>query len=253
MVEHKRFQILDSFAIKWIAIASMVIDHFGSIVMDGVVAPYMTNDSIIFTADMPFFVRYTFAIKNVCEVLGSIGFPLFCFLLAEGFVHTRNRLTYGIRMGIFALISEIPFDLAHYQQALNFSLQNVMFTLCVGIFTLWAVSQAEEKLSGRKPLQILCIVLSVAAGCALAFLLRSEYVFLGILAIAPMYLLRKNPYLRLLGIAPLLIVSPWVLLALIPIFLYSGRRGKGSKYFFYVFYPAHFLAFAGIAYLLANR
>ena len=87
----------------------------------------------------------------------------------------------------------------------------------------------------------------------LAYLIRSEYVFLGVLSICLLYLLRDQGRLRLLGFAPLLIVSPWILLALPPAMLYNGQRGKGMKYFFYVFYPAHLLAFAAIAWLLSNR
>lgn len=131
----QRFRILDGFTLKWIAIISMVIDHFGGIVMDGVLAPYRVDGAIYFTADMPWLIRNAPMIKTVCEALGSVAFPIFCFLLVEGFLHTRNRMRYGLRMGLFALLSEIPFNLAHNGSSLYPSLQNVMFTLCIGIFT----------------------------------------------------------------------------------------------------------------------
>ena len=75
--------------------------------------------------------------REVCEVLGSVAFPLFCFLMAEGFLHTRDRVKYGLRMGLFALLSEIPFNLAHFQTPFSLRLQNVMFTLTVGILPFW--------------------------------------------------------------------------------------------------------------------
>ena len=91
-----------------------------------------------------------------------------------------------------------------------------------------------------------------AAGMAVALLLRGEYVFLGILAVVLFYLLRDYRWFRLLGLAPLLVVSPWVLLALAPLVLYGGTRGQGLKWFFYFFYPSHFLLFAVVAWFLSQ-
>ena len=86
----------------------------------------------------------------------------------------------------------------------------------------------------------------------LAYLVRGEYVFLGVLAVALMYLLRERGKLRLLGLVPLLIASPWILLAVPLLMAYDGSRGKGNKWFFYVFYPAHFLVLAGLAQFAAQ-
>jgi len=86
-----------------------------------------------------------------------------------------------------------------------------------------------------------------AAGMVLAYLIRGEYVFMGVLAVTLVYLLRDKGRLRLLGLAPLLVVSPWTALAVPALLLYNGERGKGSKWFFYFFYPAHFLVFAALA------
>lgn len=249
----QRFRILDGFTLKWIAIISMVIDHFGGIVMDGVLVPYRVDGAIYFTADMPWFIRNAPMIKTVCEALGSVAFPIFCFLLVEGFLHTRNRIRYGLRMGLFALLSEIPFNFAHNGSVLYPSLQNVMFTLCIGIFTVYAIAWAQERLASRWALSILSVIGIALAGAGLAYLVRSEYVFLGIACIVLLYVLRSNPYWQLAGFAPLLVASPWILLAVPAVAAYNGQRGRGSQYFFYVFYPAHFLVFAGAAYLLAQR
>ena len=88
---------------------------------------------------------------------------------------------------------------------------------------------------------------NTAAGMGAALLVRGEYVFLGVLAAVLVYLLRDRGRLRVLGLAPLLIVSPWTALAVPVLLLYNGQRGKGNKWFFYVFYPAHFLVFAALA------
>lgn len=249
----EKTKLLDGFMLKRIAIISMLVDHFGSIIMDGVLSPYTVNGCISFTEDMPYIVLQAFSIKNICEIIGSIAFPLFCFLLAEGFLKTRNRLKYGTRVGIFALVSEIPFNLAHYQSLFEPKLQNVMFTLSIAIFTLILISKIEEKYRDKKITRWSLVTLATIIGMAVAFLLRGEYVFLGVLAVVLFYLLRANEYTRLLGACPLLIVSPWILLSLIPIYLYNGQRGRGYKYFFYVFYPTHFIVFAVIAYILSIR
>lgn len=247
-----KYQQLTGFGLKWIAIVSMVIDHIGSIVIDGLLAPYYHDGLIYFTADMPWLVQNSFAIKNVCEVLGSVAIPIFCFLIAEGFVHSRDQRKYGLRLLAFALISELPYNLAHYQQLFNPALQNVMFTLGVGVFTLLALKWLARRYQGRGRLLTGLSVLAVLAGCGLAFLVRGEYVFLGVLAICGFYLLRQRGWQRLLALAPLLVASPWVLLAAPALAAYNGQRGRGSKYFFYIFYPAHFLVLAAIAWLLAN-
>lgn len=252
-MNEQRFRILDGFTLKWIAIASMIIDHFGSIIMDGVLAPYRVDGVIYFTSDMPWFIRSAPMIKEVCEALGSVAFPIFCFLLVEGFLHTSNRLRYGLRIGLFALLSEIPFNLAHSNTIWHPSLQNVLFTLCVGVFTLYAIAWSQERLAARRAACVLSVIGITLAGAGLAFLIRSEYVFLGILCIVLLYVLRANRYWQLAGFAPLLIVSPWILLAVPPVTVYNGQRGHGSQYFFYVFYPVHFLVFTGIASLLAQR
>ncbi|MGI6605990.1 MAG: TraX family protein [Peptococcia bacterium] len=246
-------KLLSGFMLKWIAIIGMVVDHFGSIIIDGVLSPYVVNGSIYFTADMPYFIFHAFTIKNICGIFGDIAFPLFFFLVAEGFLKTRNRLKYGTRVGIFALISEIPYNLAHYQTIFEPKLQNVLVTLSIAIFTLILISKIEEKYQDHKTVRWVYVILSTITGMGVAFLLRGEYVFLGVLAIVLFYLLRSNEYLRLCGLCPFLIVSPWVLLSLIPITMYNGQRGKGPKYFFYIFYPAHLLLFALIAQILSNR
>ena len=101
---------LDSFQLKWIAIITMLIDHVGAIFFPG---------NLVF--------RY----------VGRIAFPIFCFQLVEGFFHTRNIEKYMLRLGIFAIISEIPYDLAFRGNILDFEHQNVFFTLFLGILMLY--------------------------------------------------------------------------------------------------------------------
>ena len=93
---------------------------------------------------------------------------------------------------------------------------------------------------------------SIAAGMAMAYIIRGEYVFMGPLAAALVYLLRNKGRLRIAGLAPLLVVSPWTALAVPFLLLYNGERGRGRKWFFYLFYPAHFLVFAALAMVIGG-
>ena len=178
--------------------------------------------------------------------------------MAEGFIHTRDRKKYTLRMLLFALLSEIPFDLAHYHTFFRLSLQNVMFTLTVSLLTLMALDWAERRAGESKGLYWALTAVITAAGMTLAYLIRGEYVFLGVLTVALLYLLRdrigEKPlyYGRLLSLVPLLVASPWILLAVPFLLAYNGSRGKGSKWFFYVFYPVHFLALVALAQLAAG-
>lgn len=237
---------LTGFTLKRIAVISMMIDHFNSFVLMPLLRSGSVDGTLVITAERTEEVRLLLTLGSICDALGRVAFPLFCFLMVEGFLHTRDQARYGLRMAVFALISELPFNLAHYHTLLAPQLQNVMFTLAVSIFTLFLIARAEEGMENA-PTRYVSIALITLAGAGAAFLLRGEYVFLGVLAAVGLYLLRDKGYLRPLGLLPLAIVSPWVLLAAPLILLYGGERGRGSKWFFYVFYPAHFLAFAALS------
>ncbi len=243
---------LSSFALKRVAVISMIFDHIGSIVIQGMLEPLRVDGMLYIGQDSAGWVRWVFQLRELCDILGAIAFPIFCFLIAEGYTHTRNKGKYTLRMFLFALLSEIPYDLAHYRMPFRFSLQNVMFTLTVSLLTLMALERAERRAGEQKKQYVALSAAITAAGMVLAYLVRGEYVFLGVLAVALMYLLRERGKLRLLGLVPLLIASPWILLAVPLLMAYDGSRGKGNKWFFYVFYPAHFLVLAGLAQFAAQ-
>lgn len=237
---------LSGFTLKRIAVVSMVIDHIGSFLLTPLLRSGAVDGTLVVTAENAGRFQTLLLLKSICDILGRLAFPLFCFLMVEGFLHTRDRGRYGLRMAVFALISELPFDLAHYQTPLAPQLQNVMVTLAVSIFTLLLITWGEARTDSVSIRYVVTALITVA-GAGVAFLLRGEYVFLGVLTAVGFYLLRDKGYFRLLGLLPLLIVSPWVCLAAPLILLYNGERGQGSKWFFYLFYPIHFLVFFGLA------
>lgn len=211
-------RILDGTALKLIALVSMVIDHLGD----------------------NFFPSLTWM-----RAIGRIAMPVFAFCIAEGYIHTRDRQSYLLRMGVFALISEIPFDLAHSGR-LDLSQQNIMFTFFLALSALTLFDYLTNRFEGTQGL-----VLGVGAVAAIAIgsvFLRTDYNFSAIGLVFIFYLLRdQSTFVRdASGAAFLALVRNvgiyrWSILGIIPIALYNGKKGRGLKLFFYVFYPAHLL------------
>ncbi len=144
---------LNSFQLKCIAVLTMIIDHTGA---------------VLFPGDLVF--RY----------IGRISFPIFCFLLVEGFSHTRDMRKYMLRLGVFAVISEIPYDLAFRDTVLEFGHQNVFFSLFIGVVMMYALEKNAEW-----PIKVTEVLLAMWV----AVFLRTDYGFKGILLISIYYFL----------------------------------------------------------------
>ena len=227
MDKRKPWQLLDGTALKLIAMISMVFDHVGD---------NFFPDQIWMRA------------------VGRIALPIFAFCVAEGFCHTRDRKKYLLRMELFACVSEIPFDLVTAGKVLETGHQNIMLTFFWAILGLMCFEALREKLSrGGKALGA-AILLLFAGG---SLFLKLDYNLYAIGLIFLFFLLRdKAPVwkntaamvfhalLRKVGIY-------WFgLLGFLPIFLYNGKKGRGLKWLFYVFYPGHLLLIWAIRTLL---
>lgn len=209
-------QCLDSFQLKCIAIVSMALDHTGA-------------------------VLYPSQIWLRC--LGRIAFPIFCFLIVEGFFHTHDVRRYMGRLGVFALISEIPYDLAFRGVPLEYAHQNVFFTLLIGIGMMVLLERNREW-----PVKAVILLLAMW----LAVLIRSDYNFRGILLIFVFYIFHESRWLAVTagGLWNFLyqgVIQKYGVLSVLPLALYNGERGRKMKYFFYIFYPAHLLLLYGIS------
>ena len=209
--------------LKTIALVSMLIDHVAHALLHG--------------SNMTFSIAGTsIKLYDIMRKIGRLAFPIYCFLLVEGFLHTRDRKRYAIRLLVFAVISEIPWNLEHAGTIL-YAGQNVFFTLFIGLMGIWCLDCIEEK-----PLQMGggLVVLYFAA-----LFLKVDYGVTGYGFILMMYLLRNRRLIQAV-LGSCILSSTWAAgLAFIPINLYNGERGyiksKILKYAFYAIYPIHLL------------
>ncbi|MFA9375692.1 MAG: TraX family protein [Lachnotalea sp.] len=217
---------LSGSTLKIIAIITMLIDHVGA----GIIAQLPT-----FSVSNTDLMLLYFIMRKV----GRVAFPIFCFLLVEGFLHTRNVKKYALRLFIFAIISEIPFDLAFFGQIFETSHQNVFFTLFIGLLTLTAIQYFDN----NKFIKLI----SMFAGICIAQFLATDYGGFGVVFIVLLYMFHDNIKLRNIICSVAILWEVTAPIAFIPITLYNGSRGIKMKYFFYVFYPIHLLMIYVIA------
>ena len=130
--------------IKIIAVAAMLIDHIAAaVLMRQIMANgYMEAAGTDNLASMMNWLMENgllFSVYSAMRMIGRLGFPIFCFLLVEGFQRTRDVKKYALRLAAFALISEIPFDLAFKGEFIYMGYQNVYFTLLFGLLALCGI------------------------------------------------------------------------------------------------------------------
>jgi hypothetical protein len=223
---------MNAFALKIIAVITMLIDHTGFAFPE-------TPDSL--------------------RWVGRIAFPIFAFLVAQGCRNSRNIHIYAFRLFLFALISEIPFDMVsqHYffgsdiPPDINFlSHTNIFYTLFLGV----ACVEVYE-LARKKSLHYAVCLLFTIPIAALGEVLSTDYGSFGVIWIFSIYIAgsgNRQCFIVFLGVVLLYGKSyvdyssfnnlMYLIFALIPgvlILLYDGRRGPGAKWFFYLFYPIH--------------
>lgn len=211
---------MSSFVLKLIAIITMFIDHFAVV-----------------------FIPWSSDLYIPLRLIGRLAFPIFAFLLVEGFYHTRNIKKYLTRLGIFAVISEVIFDLAFYKTYFYKEHQNIYFTLFLGLLTIYLMSMTERKFQNNLLLVNLINAGITLVSCFIAQFLNFDYRFMGILLIIAFYLFRGKKFLLALTMLVLSgdLIQAFYIFAMIPIAFYNGKKGRNIKYFFYVFYPAHLL------------
>lgn len=233
---------LSGSALKMIAMVTMLIDHIGASLIENGMMQKVVSDSVL-DAQVSSLQHYTmwFAVDKIMRGIGRISFPIFCFLLVEGFLHTRNWKKYALRLFLFGVISEIPFDLAFFKEVLNFSHQNVFFTLFIGMLVLAGLRCCEQRENFLQQQRRIMEILTIVVGMAAAQLLHTDYGAFGVFAIAGLYFFRENKTRQTIFGCVAFLWEGTAPLAFLPIHFYNGERGLNLKYVFYVFYPAHLL------------
>lgn len=248
--------------LKNAAYVSMFIDHFFAVIFFNYMNLHLVNGS---------WDPVLLPIYRAGRAVGRIAFILFTFLIVEGFSYTRSRAGFLLRLFLFALVSEIPFDLAFSGELIDWKSQNVYWTLLLGVLllVLW------EYLSyNRRVLTLISRFLVLTVVCVAAFVGATDYRFMGILLILAFYLTReKSGRIQFAAVGMVMLFGTWGanliryagrfsanylfltslremygLLAFLLIFFYNGKRGRQlPKPFYYGFYPLHLLLLYGIA------
>lgn len=225
----ERYHILSGSALKVIALCCMILDHTAMMLIprDGAVLFQLAG--------------HTLTLYRAMRLIGRLAFPIFAFLLVEGFVHTHDRRKYGIRLFLFALISEIPWNLA-ISGSWHFARQNVFFTLFFGYLGMCLLEQLQKRDDDGEGWKAALLLIGAML---LSVLCRCDYGIRGFGFILMMYLLRSRPMERAI-LSCCILPGQWRAgLSAIPISLYNGERGfirgKTMQLLFYALYPAQFL------------
>ncbi|HAB94036.1 MAG TPA: hypothetical protein DCF49_04620 [Lachnospiraceae bacterium] len=255
---------VDGALMKKIAIVAMFIDHMTLCFLE------------VAKNEMGVRIMYTFpageTLDSIGRGIGRLAFPVFCFLIVEGFYHTRNRWKYLIRLLIFAAVSQVPFVLLVFPESQK-PHADTIFTLAVGYSLIWCVdvlrrhmvgedklltklmasgegAGAEKADFGTEKVLRLIVWTAVSAGltyaaCRLAKWRGMDYSYGGVICILLLYLFYE--------VRDLAVTTAWLWLTFynhnellaftgfVLIRCYNGKRGRQNKYFFYLFYPGHLL------------
>ena len=234
-------------ALKWIAIITMLIDHIGAVVLTRVLLNYHYAADLS-VQDEEYVIWYN--IYQFSRAIVRLAFPIFCFLLVEGFYRTSNKSKYVARVAIFALLTEVPFDLAFSGKPVFWGYQNVMLTLLIGMMVMWGCQLLEKYMAEKQYLLLAGQGICVVAGMLVAWLLHTDYSFKGIICIMVLYFFRSNRIWQCMAGALSVVWEAEAMFSFLFIYLYNGQRGKQPKYFFYIFYPAHLLLLYLVSYIL---
>ena len=196
--------------------------------------------------------------------VGRMTFPIFAFMISEGFIHTSNLKKYILRLLGFALISEIPFNLFYGGSWFYPYHQNVMFTLLFGLLAITLIDKARKNKDAKTIVKSSLLVILLGIASFIGFV---DYGFWGFLTVIMFYLFRGFPFAWVLQLIAMVLMNlilfegqqipieifgktyeiatqGFAVFSLIPIWLYGGRKGKSNKimqYGFYAFYPVHMI------------
>lgn len=227
------------FVLKIIAMISMVLDH----------------------------IKYAIPSTNCFAtiILGRIAFPIFAFLISEGFVHTHSRPKYMLRMLVFAIVSQIPFYLFAHNIAHSKANFNVMFTFETALIGLYLIDFLKKYNGFPQILDYSIMIIGLVIILLFTYFIHPDYSWYGVLTVWIFYVFKKSKILTSLSYVLLNYIYYFSLgygqeykmlfatiIPLLLILFYNGKQGKKLKYFFYVFYPLHFIILYAINYFFVR-
>ena len=185
---------------------------------------------------------------EILNIIGRTAFPIFAFSLSEGYAHTRNLKKYLIRLFLFATVMQIPEMIFN----LNYPM-NIFFTLFTGLLII-SIYHSDK-------INIFIKTVFITVLCYIAHRLEFDYGIYGVLTIMIFHFFRNDKIkiamsfllLNLINYTDIFNMAHnqiYSVFALIPIFLYNGRKGRNMKYLFYLFYPLHFIILEMIKYTI---
>ena len=226
MDKFKKIKGINGAQLKYIAFTSMFIDHFNK----AIITPFLTGSGALNI------------ITTIFDILGRIAFPIFCFCIVEGFFKTKSRWKYLRNLLVFALISEIPYDMFQSAVFINTWSQNILWGLALGLFTIMVIDKLKEKFK-KRPLWIFVSIFIVALSSLGSMLISADYEYYAIIIIYIYYLFYDKRLLAS-GLSYLVIIKEiYAILGFATVLLYNGQKGKQNKKFNYLFYPIHLLIF----------
>lgn len=218
------------FALKIIAVISMFLDH----------------------------VRYAIPMTAIpiTEYLGRLAFPIFSFVISEGFVHTHSKTKYMLRMLIFAIVSQIPFNLFAHKLVHSASTLNIMFTFEYALIGLYIYEFFKNQKEFPKFFKWCSVIISLSTILFVVYLVHPDYSWYGVCCVWIFYLFKNKKILTTFSYIFLTLIYYAskkiafdenyliILFSILPIIfvlMYNGKKGKSFKYFFYFFYPVHMM------------
>lgn len=226
MEKIKNMKGINGAQLKYIAFASMFIDHFNK----AIITPFLTGTG-------PMVI-----ITTIFDSLGRIAFPIFAFMVVEGFFKTKSQWKYLRNLLIFAVISEVPYDMFQSAEFVNTWSQNILWGLALGLFTIMVIDRLKDYIKKRS-LWIFVSLLIVALSSLGSMLISSDYEYYAIIIIY-LYYLFYDKRLVASGLGYLVIIKEiYAILGFATVLLYNGEKGKQNKIFNYLFYPVHLLIF----------
>ena len=224
MEKFNKLKKINGAQLKYIAFASMFIDHFNK----AIITPFLTGTG-------PLNV-----ITRIFDILGRIAFPIFAFMIVEGFFKTKSRWKYLRNLLVFATISEIPYDMFQSAVFINTRSQNILWGLALGLFTIMVIDKLKEKIK-KRPVWIFVSIIIVALSSLGSMLISADYEYYAIIIIYIYYLFYDKRLLASsLGFL-VIIKEIYAILGFATVLLYNGEKGKQNKVFNYLFYPVHLL------------